>query len=90
MGGIKRRKGSRHLGHVPYTDENMKHVGWCLSNGIGVSAVPDWTTPKTWIVTVRMNDTLHPDPAPYNATEALEKMYEYYEYYYSKRNENKI
>jgi hypothetical protein len=81
-----RRKGGRYLGIHPYTDENIKHVSWCLKNGIGVCAVPDWETPNLWTVIVRINDTRSPDPKTYKAPEALKKMYEYYEYYYNKQN----
>jgi len=84
--GLKKRKGGRYLGRVSYTNENMKHVSWCLNNGIGICAIPDWSTPNLWTVIVRMNDVYRHDPKTYKASEALNKMYEYYEYYYNKQN----
>jgi hypothetical protein len=81
-----RRKGGRYLNLHPYTDENMKHVSWCFSNGIGICAVPDWTTSNLWTVIIRMNNAYSSDPKAYEATEALDKVYEYYAYYYNKQN----
>tara|TARA_R100000664_G_C2708668_1_gene106259 strand:+ start:472 stop:777 length:306 start_codon:yes stop_codon:yes gene_type:complete len=86
----KCRKGGRGAGYIPYTDENMKHIAWCLNNKISVSVVPNWDTARKWMVEIKIKNKVNTDPVDYTDEEALIKMYEYYKYYYDKYNENKI
>tara|TARA_R110002167_G_scaffold86698_2_gene234551 strand:+ start:7597 stop:7857 length:261 start_codon:yes stop_codon:yes gene_type:complete len=81
---VRKMKGGRTLGYKPYSAGDMKHVGWCLNNNIGVCAIPDWKTPTAWNIIVRIGTTYHPDPKGYTAPDAINKIYEYYEYYYKK------
>jgi len=78
---VKKKTGSLYY---PYTDENMKHVGWCLNKDIGVAVVPDGSS---WRVEIRLNKgSWIQDPGVYEHPEAMKKMYEYYKYYFDKHN----
>lgn len=85
--GVKKKLG-RMAGKIPYTDEDMKHVGWCWDNGITIGVTPDWSSEKDWLVEIRMNNKTSIDPNRYSAPDALAKMYSYYKYYYNKYNKN--
>ena len=62
----------------------MKRVGWCLNKNIHVAVSPGETN---WKVEIRMNKgNWNKDPGVYEHPEAMEKMYEYYKYYYDKYN----
>ena len=70
--------------YFSYTDQDMKHVGWCLNKNIEVAASPD---NSNWKVEIRMNKgKWNKDPGVYEHEEAMKKMYEYYKYYYDKYN----
>ena len=66
-----------------YTDEDMKRVGWCMSNKIKIAVIPNGTK---WQVEINLNKKIHLDSNIYEANEAYKKMYEYYKYYYDKHN----
>lgn len=85
--GVKKKVG-RMAGYIPYTDDNMKHVGWCWKNGISIGVSPDWETAKDWMIEIKIKNNSHIDPKRYKDTDALAKMYEYYEYYYNKYNKD--
>ena len=75
----------RSAGQYSYTPEDMKKVGWCMNNGIKIAVVPDWKGTKfDWQVEITINGKPNLDPKIYTGKEALEKMYEYYKYYYDK------
>ena len=64
-----------------WSQEEMKIIGWCLNENIGVSISPDWK------VEIRINKgSWKRDPKDYEYKEAMKKMYEYYKYYYDKYN----
>ena len=70
--------------YYPYTDKDMKIVGWCLNKNIEIAVSPGETN---WKVEIRMNKgNWNEDPGIYEHNEAMEKMYEYYKYYYDKYN----
>jgi hypothetical protein len=70
--------------YYPYTDEDMKRVGWCMNKKIHIAVSPGETN---WKVEIRMNDgKWNKDPGVYEHDEAMEKMYKYYKYYYDKYN----
>ena len=80
----KTKKNTKSL-YYPYTKEDMKRVGWCLSKNIGVAVSP--TTGSNYKVEIRMNGgDWKRDPNEYEHEEAMKKMYEYYKYYYDKYN----
>ena len=69
-----------------WSKDEMKVIGWCLQNKIGVSISPDWKDEYTrWQIEININGKVHTDPKRYNGN-VLEKMYEYYKYYYDKHN----
>ena len=70
-------------GYHLFTDEDMKRVNWCLNNGIKIAVIPNGTE---WQVELNINNKVHLDPKIYRNKEAMEKMYEYYKYYYDKHN----
>ena len=66
--------------------DEMKVVGWCLQNKIGVGISPDWKHELSkWQIDISINGNIHTDPNRYNGN-VLDKMYEYYKYYYDKHN----
>jgi|TARA_R100000951_G_scaffold106184_1_gene100561 hypothetical protein len=75
---------SRRPGYHRFTDTNMKHMAWCIRNGIGVAITPDWSHSSNWLVEITIKDKLSKDPKTYTAAEADAKRWEYYEYYYKK------
>ena len=79
------KKASKGLspGYHPYTRENIKHAGWCLNNNIKIAVIPNGTD---WQVELNINNNTHLDPKIYKDKEAIEKIYEYYKYYYDKHN----
>ena len=86
----KKKKGGRTPESIPYSDENMKHVAWCMNNNIVVGFTPLWDTKDEWQIDIQINATVSIDPTSYRGEEVMTKVYEYYKYYYDKYNENKI
>ena len=69
-----------------WSTEEMKVVGWCLQNNIGIGISPDWKDDlQRWQIEININGKVHTDPNRYNGN-VLDKMYEYYKYYYDKHN----
>ena len=64
----------------PWTNEEIKVIGWCMNKNIHVGITPGNTN---WKVEIRMNKgDWKQDPGVYEHEEAMKKMYEYYKYYY--------
>ena len=76
----------RSPGFQPYTKQDIKQVCWCVDKGIKIAVIPNWKTTGEWQIELNIKKNIHLDPAIYTATEAYEKMYEYYKYYYDKYN----
>ena len=71
-----------------WKDSELKIIGWCMRKKIFISTTPDWKDDlNRWIVHISINNRIHDDPKRYSDKEALEKMYEYYKYYYDKHKE---
>ena len=69
----------------PWKESELKIIGWCMRKKILISTTPDWKDDlNRWIVHININSRIHDDPKRYNDEEALEKMYEYYKYYYDR------
>ena len=87
----KKKRKKKGLGRspesIPYTDENMKHVAWCMNNSIIVGFSPLWDTEDQWQIDIQINATVSVDPNTYGSDEVMAKVYEYYKYYYDKYNE---
>ena len=65
----------------------MKVIGWWLNNNIKIGVRPDWKHSLThWQIDININNKIHNDPTRYDDDQALNKMYEYYKYYYDKHN----
>ena len=69
---------------IPYTDDNMKHVAWCMNNSIVVGFSPIWNSEDDWTIDIKINNKSSVDPNTYNGEEVMAKVYEYYKYYYDK------
>jgi hypothetical protein len=71
-------------GYIPWEKEDMKVIGWCLKNGIGMCAVPS-PPPNAKLfrveIIIKGNSSFSPN---FKKTEVLEKQKEYYYYYYNK------
>ena len=69
-----------------WSAKEMKVIGWCLQNNIGIGISPDWKDDfNRWQIEININGKVHTDPNRYNGN-VLDKMYEYYKYYYDKHN----
>ena len=69
---------------IPYTDDNMKHVAWCMNNSIVVGFSPIWDSEDDWNIDIKINNKSSVDPNTYTGEEVMAKVYEYYKYYYDK------
>ena len=83
MGFFKKVTKGLSPGQHPYTLKDMKRVQWCLNRKIKIAVIPKGVK---WQVELNINDKIHLNPEIYEASEAHEKMYEYYKYYYDKYN----
>ena len=84
--GFKYAKNTgRNPGYHPYTDKDMKHIGFCMKKGIKIAVIPYWEgSSDEWRLELNINNKIHLDPKVYKVREAHEKMYEYAKYYYDK------
>ena len=65
----------------------MKIIGWCLNNNIGIGISPDWKDDlNRWQIDININDNIHTDPNRYEGEVVYNKVNEYYKYYYDKYN----
>ena len=80
----RKRKGKSATART-CTPEEMKAVGWCLSNNIFISCIPNWKEKGiNWFIDIKINKNVHRDPNTYEDEEVFNKIYEYYKYYYDK------
>ena len=71
-----------------WDEDQMKVVGWCINNNIHIGITPDFDNEfNLWQIEIRINGTSHHDPKRYD-DDVLDKVYEYYKYYYDKYNVN--
>jgi len=67
--------------------DEMKIIGWCLNNNIAICSMPDWEGSDTkWFIDIKINNKRYRDPNKYEDETVLNKIYEYYKYYYDKYN----
>ena len=83
------RKWQKSLGKKPasryWKTKEMKMIGWCMKKNIFISTSPDWKDDlNRWIIHIKINNKTHDDPKRYNDKEAIEKVCEYYKYYYDR------
>ena len=75
----------RSPGFLTYTNQNIKHIIWCIKKGIKIAVIPNWDGGSDeWKIELNINKKIHLDPKVYKDKEALAKMYEYAKYYYDK------
>ena len=80
----KKREGKSATART-WMPEEMKAVGWCLSNNIFISCIPNWKEKGiNWFIDIKINKNVHRDPNTYEDEEVFNKIYEYYKYYYDK------
>jgi hypothetical protein len=66
-------------------DDEMKIIGWCLNKKIEISIMPDWKDQlNDWQIDIKINKKIFTDPNRYEDDKVLDKVYEYYKYYYEK------
>ena len=66
-------------------DDEMKIIGWCLNKKIEISIMPDWKDQlNNWKIDIKINKKIFTDPNRYEDEKVLDKVYEYYKYYYEK------
>ena len=69
-----------------WDEDQMKIVGWCMNKNIHIGVTPDFEHEyDLWQIEIRINGTSHHDPKRYDDN-VLDKVYEYYKYYYDKYN----
>ena len=67
--------------------DEMKIIGWCLNNNIGVGISPDWKDDMNrWKIDININSKTYTDPNRYDDDVIYNKVNEYYKYYYDKYN----
>ena len=67
--------------------DEMKVIGWCLQNKISIGISPDWKHDlNKWQIEISINGNVHTDPSRYDDEVVLNKLYQYYKYYYDKHN----
>ena len=70
MGINDKKKKKKGLGRapesIPYTDDNMKHVAWCMNNSIVVGFSPIWDTQDDWTIDIKINNKSSTDPNTYS------------------------
>ena len=70
-----------------WPDNEMKVIGWCLQNNIEVGISPDWKDDMNrWQIDIMINGKVHTDPNKYSDDVVLNKLYQYYKYYYDKHS----
>ena len=80
-----KRSPSKRPPHKVWNENEMKVIGWCLQNKIGVGINPDWKNDMSkWIIEISINGKTHTDPNRYDDETVLNKIYQYYKYYYDK------
>jgi len=80
----KKRVGRKATART-WMPEEIKAVGWCLSNNISISCMPNWKEKGiNWFIDIKINKNVHRDPNMYEDEEVFNKIYEYYKYYYDK------
>ena len=68
-----------------WSESEMKIIGWCLNKKIEISIMPDWKNEiNNWQIDIKINKNIHTDPNRYEDDSVLDKVYEYYKYYYNK------
>jgi|TARA_R100001443_G_scaffold7129_1_gene16362 hypothetical protein len=77
------RSPSKKAPQRPWSNEEMKMIGWCLSKNIGVAISPDWKDElNRWQIEININGNIHIDPNRYIDSDVYNKVIEYYKYYY--------
>ena len=72
-----------------WSQDEMKMIGWCLNENIGVGISPDWKDNlNRWQIEININGNTHTDPNRYETEIVYDKVVEYYNYYYNKYNIN--
>jgi len=79
---VKKSKG-KSPGPQPWTLENMKHVDWCVRQGIKIALQP---RAADWELEITVGKSVNVDPKTYDAKEGTEQMFKYYKYYYDKKH----
>ena len=92
MGKLKKKgPGEEHGKYPPLSrsgDELETYI-WCFANRITIGPKPLWKDEYgKWTVEIRLRDEVHEDPGRYTKWEAMEKVYEYCDYYYNKYKKN--
>ena len=68
-----------------WEEDEMKIIGWCLNKKIEISIMPDWKSElNNWQIDIKINKKIFTDPNRYEDDKVLDKVYEYYKYYYEK------
>ncbi len=71
-----------------WSEEEIKIIGWCMSNNIKIAISPDWEHElHSWQIEIKIkNGKWHVDPKRYNDEEVYDNLIKYYKYYYDKYN----
>ena len=79
------RSKSKNTPTRSWGEDEMKIVGWCLNKNIGISIMADWKSElNNWQIVIKINKKIFTDPNRYEDDKVLDKVYEYYKYYYEK------
>ena len=78
-----KKKSEWNMGTYETTELDHKAIDWCIRNNIKIG--PFAKVPGVWYIDLTINGKTHIDPARYD-DDVLDKVYEYYKYYYDKYN----
>ena len=79
------RSKSKNTPTRSWGDDEMKIIGWCLNKKIEISIMPDWKDQlNNCKIDIKINKKIFTDPNRYEDDKVLDKVYEYYKYYYEK------
>ena len=84
MAFFKKLGKGKSPGYHSYTNQDIKHVDWCVRKGIRIAVQPK--NGDEWEIEITIKKSINLDPKSYSPSEALKQMYKYYKYYYDKHN----
>ncbi len=84
--GLKNKKGPRMGDYTPTDKEVEAHV-WCINNHIRCSPVAV-AGKREWKIAIQLHSKkTHTSKEAWGPEEIWKQMYEYYQYYYEKKND---
>jgi len=84
MGVKKKKQTVWYMGEYARTKHDDQAYWWCIKNNIYVAPLAE--REGSWWVEIIIGDKVSRSPQTYGRVAIWEKIYEFYRYYYDKRN----